>query len=57
MDRDERFVYKPGDLVVIKYQCADCIYNQKKALSCGKYAKIPNGTRSGKFKCPYKETK
>ena len=57
LDRTERFTYKNGDLSVIKYQCVDCVYNLKKALSCEKYTRIPNGVRSFKIECPYKVAK
>jgi hypothetical protein len=56
-DRNERFMYKTGDLEVVINQCKDCRYNENKPLSCQKYVRIPNGTRSSKVKCPYKETK
>ena len=55
--RKERFIYEKGDLVKVINQCKDCRYNEDKPLSCSCYARIPNGTRSGKVKCPYKEIK
>ena len=53
-DRKERFVYKQGDLKRVTNQCKDCCFYTKQPLSCEKYAKIPNGTRSGKIECPFK---
>ena len=53
-DRSERFQYEKGDFVMVKSQCKDCKFNENKPLSCEKYSRIPNGTRSGKIECPYK---
>ena len=54
-DRNKRYTYEKEDLQVVVNQCKNCRYNENKPLSCGKYARIPNGTRSSKIKCPYKE--
>lgn len=56
-ERLERFTYTRGDLEIVTNQCKDCQYNENKPLSCLKYTRIPNGTRSGKIKCPYKNIK
>lgn len=54
-DRKKHFLYEDGDLETVTNQCKDCRYNAKNLLSCQKYVRIPNGTRSSKVKCPYKE--
>ena len=55
IERSKHFLYEKGDLKIVINQCKDCCYYENKALSCKKYARIPNGTRSGKIQCPYKE--
>lgn len=55
MKRNKRFLYENGDLSIVKNQCKDCCYNDNKPLSCKKYIRIPNGTRSYKITCPYKK--
>ena len=55
MERNKRFLYENGDLGILKSQCKDCCYNENKPLSCKKYTKIPNGTRSSKIICPCKK--
>lgn len=54
-ERNKRFLYEKGDFEVVVNQCKNCRYNENKPLSCQKYARIPNGTRSGKAICPYRE--
>lgn len=54
-ERSRRFLYEKGDLEMVVSQCKHCRYNENKPLSCQKYARIPNGTRSGKVKCPHRE--
>lgn len=56
MERKKRFLYENGDLNIVVNQCKNCCYNENKPLSCQKYARIPNGTRSSKVKCPYKKS-
>ena len=56
-ERIDRFFYKKGDLITVTNQCKNCCFNENKPLSCVKYTRIPNGTRSGKIKCPYKTIK
>lgn len=57
IERSRRFLYEEGDLEIVANQCKDCCYNENKPLSCEKYVRIPNGTRSGKIQCPYKRMK
>lgn len=55
MERNKRFLYEDGDLKIVKNQCKDCRFNENKPLSCKKFTRIPNGTRSYKITCPYKK--
>lgn len=54
-ERNKRFRYETDDLQIITNQCNGCIYNLNKTLECKQYKRIPNGTRSGKLKCKYRE--
>ena len=56
-ERNIRFLYEKDDFEVVVNQCKNCRYNENKPLSCQKHIRIPNGTRSGKVTCPYKEEK